>query len=418
MTDQPSIHEQDERLKIRAAPPSITRINRKTLMLGGGIVMLAIFAAVSTGLKPQSNAGPTGPELYNVQHTNPAEGLAALPASYSDITKQGSTAFIPLGDPLPGDFGAGVLATERSFGIQPTFSQRFESDFRPDPEIERQRARQLKTAALAEEAARAPVFFKLESQSANAVPNNQGLNLTSELLALGAAPSSQTPTIDQAGGRSLQSSTSAFASEPSQSDIYNPHRIEAPASPFQVMAGTLIPASLITGINSDLPGTIIAQVTQPVYDTVTGRNVLIPQGSRLIGRYESEISLGQDRALVTWDRIIFPDGGSIQITAPGADAMGQSGLQDRTNHHWRRTFVAAGLATVLGIGTEIGASSEDDIVRAIRRGTGDTITETGQQIVERNLGIPPTITIRPGWPVRVIVTRDLILEPLQTGPSP
>ena len=177
------------------------------------------------------------------------------------------------------------------------------------------------------------------------------------------------------------------------------------------MAGTLIPASLVTGINSDLPGTIIAQVTQTVYDTVTGRHVLIPQGSRLIGRYQSEVSFGQDRALVTWDRIIFPDGSSIQISAPGADAQGYAGLSDRTDHHWDRVFVAAGLATILGIGAELGADGDGDIERAIRRGTTDTVNQAGQRVVDRNLGIQPTIRVRSGWPVRVIVTRDLILRP-------
>lgn len=177
------------------------------------------------------------------------------------------------------------------------------------------------------------------------------------------------------------------------------------------MAGTLIPASLVTGINSDLPGTIVAQVTQPVYDTVTGQYVLIPQGSRLIGRYQSEVSFGQNRALVTWDRIIFPDGSSIVISAPGADAQGYAGLSDRTDHHWDRVFIAAGLATILGVGAELGADGDGDIERAIRRGTTDAINQAGQRVVDRNLGIQPTIRVRPGWPVRVVVTRDLILRP-------
>ncbi|MEM0985578.1 MAG: TrbI/VirB10 family protein [Pseudomonadota bacterium] len=202
-----------------------------------------------------------------------------------------------------------------------------------------------------------------------------------------------------------------FASEGAGSDIYNPHQVEDPASPFQVMAGTLIPASLVTGINSDLPGTIVAQVTQPVYDTVSGQYVLIPQGSRLIGRYQSEVSFGQDRALISLDRIIFPDGSSIVISALGADAQGSAGLADRVDHHWDRVFAAAGLATILGIGAELGAGGEDEIERAVRRGVGDTVNQAGQRVVDRNLGIQPTITIRPGWPVRVVVTRDLILRP-------
>ena len=214
-----------------------------------------------------------------------------------------------------------------------------------------------------------------------------------------------------AGDPNLQDRKQAFSEQSPSSDIYNLHRVEDPLSPYQVMAGTMIPASLVTGINSDLPGTIIAQVTQPVYDTVAGKFVLIPQGSRLIGRYQSEVSFGQDRALVVWDRILFPNGTSITISEPGADAQGASGLADRTDHHWNRVFAAAGLATLLGIGSELGNGDDDDIIRAIRSGTSDTVNQAGQRAVDRNLGIQPTIRVRPGWPVRVIVTRDLVLRP-------
>ena len=123
------------------------------------------------------------------------------------------------------------------------------------------------------------------------------------------------------------------------------------------------------------------------------------------------MSFGQDRALVVWDRILFPDGTSITISEPGADAQGVSGLADRTDHHWDRVFAAAGLATLLGIGSELGNGDDDDVVRAVRRGTSDTVNQAGQRAVDRNLGIQPTIRVRPGWPVRVIVTRDLVLRP-------
>lgn len=170
-----------------------------------------------------------------------------------------------------------------------------------------------------------------------------------------------------------------------------------------------------TGINSDLPGTVIAQVTQPVYDTVTGAHLLIPQGARLLGRYQSEVSFGQDRALVVWDRIMFPDGSSIRISEPGTDASGAAGVTDRTDHHWNRVFAAAGLATILGVGAELGSDSEDDISRAIRRGTTGTVIQAGQRAVDRSLTIQPTIRVRPGWPVRVLVTRDVILHPYTEG---
>jgi type IV secretion system protein VirB10 len=322
-----------------------------------------------------------------------------------------------LGPPLSGDLGATILSAERDLGIEPEYADRFEDDFRPNPADEAARARRMREAALAEDAARAPVFFKLQSESAalpTGKPSSRDLagDLRSELLALAATPTATPPTFAQPADTNLQDRKLAFAGDGGGSDIYNPHQVEDPLSPYQVMAGTLIPASLVTGINSDLPGTIVAQVTQPVYDTVTGQYLLIPQGARLIGHYQSEVSFGQDRALVVWDRIIFPDGASIQISEPGADGEGYAGLSDRTDHHWDRVFAAAGLATILGIGAELGPSSEDDdIVRAIRRGTTDTVNQVGQRAVDRSLGIQPTIRIRPGWPVRVVVTRDLILRP-------
>jgi type IV secretion system protein VirB10 len=319
---------------------------------------------------------------------------------------------------MSGDLGSTILAAERELGLQPEYVNAYENDFRPNPVDEAARAQRMREAAMAEEAAKAPVFFQLQStvrpgqaDAPQHAPRDPGFELGSELLALAAQPPNLTVGLGAPSDPNLQSRKKAFASEAGNADIYNPNRLQDPQSPYQVMAGTLIPASLITGINSDLPGTIIAQVTQPVYDTVTGGHLLIPQGARLIGRYQSEVSFGQDRALVVWDRLIFPDGSSIQISEPGADASGYAGLSDRTDHHWDRVFIAAGLATLLGIGAELGSDGDGDIERAIRRGTSDTVNQAGQQVVDRNLGIQPTIRVRPGWPVSVIVTRDMILEP-------
>jgi len=191
------------------------------------------------------------------------------------------------------------------------------------------------------------------------------------------------------------------------------------------MAGTTIPASLITGLNSDLPGSIIAQVTQNVYDTATGAHVLIPQGSRLIGRYDARVSFGQSRALVVWDRIIFPDTSSILIEAlPGTDQQGFAGLRDRVDNHLGRLFLAVGLATLLEVGSELSFSNDQgDIAEAIEESIQGSANQTGQRIVDRNLNIQPTLRVRPGWPLRVIVTRDLILRPyaqprLRQGETP
>ena len=422
MSEPIPFDEHAERLKIRSSPKPVTRINRKVVMVGAGLGVLALFAAMSIALKSPTATDPDARrELYNTTNTRTPEGLTTLPASYSDIAPI-EDRIARLGPPLSGDLGATMLQAERELGIEPEYVTRFEGDFRPNPADEAERARRMREAALADEAARAPVFFQLQSETGGQTVADKrpayrdpALDLGSELLALAALPRGASSAFGAPADTNLQSRKLAFASDGPDSDIYNAHRVEDPASPFQVMAGTLIPASLVTGINSDLPGTIIAQVTQPVFDTVTGQHLLIPQGSRLIGRYQSEVSFGQDRALVTWDRIIFPDGSSIVISAPGADAQGYAGLSDRTDHHWGRVFAAAGLATILGIGAELGSDGDGDIERAIRRGTTDTINQAGQRVVDRNLGIQPTIRVRPGWPVRVVVTRDLILRSHSQG---
>ena len=184
-------------------------------------------------------------------------------------------------------------------------------------------------------------------------------------------------------------------------------------SPYVVQAGAVIPAALITGIRSDLPGQVTAQVTENVYDSPTGKYLLIPQGSKLIGTYDSRISFGQDRVLLVWTRLIMPSGRSIVLERQsGADTQGFAELEDQVDYHWLRLFAAAALSTVLGVGSELGATNNDNaIVQALREGSSNSLNQTGQQVVRRNLNIQPTITICPGFPVRVIVNRDLVLAP-------
>ena len=195
--------------------------------------------------------------------------------------------------------------------------------------------------------------------------------------------------------------------------IYNPHSLQNPVSPYQVMAGTVIAASLITGLNSDLPGEIIAQVTEPVYDTVTGGYLLIPQGARLLGKYDSAVAFGQDRALVVWQRLLLPDGSSMVLdNLPATDTAGFAGLTDQVDFHSWALIKGIGLSTVLSIGSELAFQNTDsDLLKAVQRGSQDNINKAGQAIVERNLNISPTIRIRPGFPLRVIVHKDIILRP-------
>jgi type IV secretion system protein VirB10 len=190
-------------------------------------------------------------------------------------------------------------------------------------------------------------------------------------------------------------------------------RIEAPASPYVLQAGAVIPAALLTGLRSDLPGLVTAQVTENVRDSATGNTLLIPQGTRLVGQYDAQVAFGQTRALLVWTRLIMPNGRSIVLERqPGTDAEGYAGLEDEVDNHWGALFKAAVLSTLLSLGSEVGSSgNEDELIRAIRRGGADSVNQIGQRIVGRSLNVQPTITIRPGFPVRVLVTRDLVLEP-------
>jgi len=232
-----------------------------------------------------------------------------------------------------------------------------------------------------------------------------------------AAPTGQAdgPPADPESLLNMQDRKSAFLNAAVDRKTVSPDRLASPASRYVVQAGAVIPAALLTGIRSDLPGQVTAQVTENVYDSPTGKYLLVPQGSKLVGIYDSQISFGQDRVLLVWTRLLMPNGRSIVLERqPGADTQGFAGLEDEVDHHWGRLLTAAALSTVLGVSAELGSTNNDSaIVTALRHGSTDSLNQTGQQVVRRNLNIQPTITIRPGFPVRVIVNRDLVLTPYQ-----
>ena len=204
----------------------------------------------------------------------------------------------------------------------------------------------------------------------------------------------------------------AFANAPTDRRTVSPDRVRPPASPYVLQAGAVIAAALVTGLRSDLPGQVSEQVTENVYDGRTGRILLIPQGARLLGQYDAQITFGQSRALLVWTRILMPNGRSVVLERqPATDADGYAGLEDEVDNRWGTLFKAAALSTILSIGAEAGSGNDSGLLQALRRGTSDSIGQTGRQLVERSLDVRPTITIRPGFPVRVLVTRDLVLEP-------
>jgi type IV secretory pathway VirB10-like protein len=233
----------------------------------------------------------------------------------------------------------------------------------------------------------------------------------------GGAPSSpQLLPTAAAGGRN---NVAQFGKDSSgeQGDRWKlDSRLEAPRSPFELRAGFVIPGTLISGINSELPGQIMAQVAQNVYDTPTGKHLLIPQGSRLVGRYSSDVAYGQARVLVAWQRIVFPDGKAIDIGAmPGADGVGYAGLTDQVNNHYLRLFGSALLmsAVTAGITYSQGQNQGSSVYgaptasSAMSEALGQQLGQVTAQLIAKNMNIAPTLEIRPGYRFNVIVARDM-----------
>ncbi len=246
-----------------------------------------------------------------------------------------------------------------------------------------------------------------------ATPNG-GQIATVTSPALAAAQAATAPLTGGAIDLASQDHKLAFLNGNIDRDTVSPDRVQAPASSFTLQAGAVIPAALLTGLRSDLPGPVTAQVTEDVYDSPTGKILLIPQGARLIGQYDAQIAFGQSRALLVWNRLIMPNGRSIVLERqPGADPEGYAGLEDEVDNHWGMLFKAAILSTLLSVGSEAGNSNnnQNSLVQALRQGSSQSFSQVGEQVVGRSLNVQPTITIRPGFPVRVLVTHDLVLEP-------
>jgi type IV secretion system protein TrbI len=166
--------------------------------------------------------------------------------------------------------------------------------------------------------------------------------------------------------------------------------------------------------------TAVQKITLSSSRDIPFNKLVLTQGARLIGQYDSSVAFGQSRILLVWTRLIMPDGTSIVLKRqPGADTGGYAGLEDEVDNHWGMLFKAAVLSTLLSVGAEAGTSrDENNLVQAIRSGASNSISQTGRQIVQRQLNIQPTLTIRPGFPVRVLVSRDLILTPYGQGTTP
>lgn len=198
---------------------------------------------------------------------------------------------------------------------------------------------------------------------------------------------------------------------------YLAHVRQAPISPFEVKAGTVIPAVMITGINSDLPGQLSAQVSQNVYNTESGDHLVIPQGSKLVGRYDSQVAFGQKRVLVVWDRLIFPDASSVELAGmPGSDQAGYAGFEDQVDNHYFKIFGSAILMSFISAGAQLSqpdntnGSDSEDASTTLSAALGQQIGQVSAEMTRKNLKIQPTLKIRPGYRFNVMVNKDIAFQ--------
>jgi type IV secretory pathway VirB10-like protein len=389
-------------LRLRPEPTRVTRLSRKVLIGLGGVAGAAILGSLIWALDTRQRGKEQPSELFTTDNRTIADGLQGLPKDYSGVPK--------LGPALPGDLGRPILRAQER-GQQPQI-----------PDITTPRADPEEQRRLAEiEAARVAKLFANTNARPNPAQTDAGAgNAVKDTVSSLSAPFEPPGPDSQGATQSMQDRKLAFVQAEPDRRTVSADRLARQASPYVVQAGTIIPAALITGIRSNLPGQITAQVTENVYDSPTGAYLLIPQGAKLIGQYDSQVTYGQSRVLLVWSRLIMPDGTSIVLERQqGADAQGFSGLEDDVDHHWGQLFRAAALSTLLGVGTSLGSSNnESDIARAIRQGTQDSVSTLGQQIVRSQLGVQPTLTVRPGFPIRVLVNRDLVLAPYGTTKDP
>jgi type IV secretory pathway VirB10-like protein len=389
-----------EALVLRASPGRVTRFRRGAIIAIAAAGSTAIAGAAWLALKPATLSLIAPGEDKQIGTKAPPDALAGAPAGYGDVPK--------LGPPLPGDLGRPILERQRQLGgpLSADPNADVASKVAQDAEAERQRA-----AAERRTARESGVMLQLAGGRATAAP------ATAVAADTPSAPEGAKPFLDPDLDPNAQARKNELVGRANRDEDTNPHALTAAPSPYTLSAGSLIAASLITGLNSDLPGLVAAQVTENAYDSVTGRILLIPQGSRLIGSYDSVVAFGQSRALLVWQRIILPDGSSIRIdNVPATDTQGYAGLSDRIDRHTWQLLKGVVLSTLLGVGTELSfGSGESDLVRAIRESAQQSGARAGDQLVTRNLNIQPTLRVRPGWPLRVVLHKDIVLRPWRGG---
>ncbi|WP_077966940.1 IncP-type conjugal transfer protein TrbI [Ensifer adhaerens] len=413
-------------LQLSHTPKNIRRVNRVPLLVAGAmmIIFLAVLVAglASRGIGQRSDSGAGEPSngsassfAENIKR-GVADGIIAEPleARTAGIAAEPSTE-VPLSDiQTPPDKTSlpGSTAETRSQGNEDDWLNQFERERKE--QLLRERHRQDMARLQARDAA-------LDSPLAVEIKNgDEPAKLESS--SSGNTPTSRNPAdvlsraLEGAGGDpNLQASKEAFFNSDIKELGYLPKGVVPAQSPFELKRGSVIPATLITGINSDLPGRISAQVNHPIYDSATGRHLIIPQGTKLFGRYDAEVAFGQSRVLVIWTDLIFPNGSTLQIGGmAGTDAKGYGGFKDKVDRHLLRTFGSAALVALIGAGIDMSLPTDerdrgrDTASDAARRSFAETFGRVAERTIVKNLDVQPTLRIRPGYIFNVLVDQDIV----------
>ena len=408
-------------LSMHTPQPRVTRLKPKAVML----ILLAAAGAVGTALVIGLGGAPS---VRQVQRSKPSSNSAVQPSSeIADNNALVSTLPQTYTWPQANNHAAATVPGHTTTTVGNSLRSAV-SQSKSTTAPERQRLRELKSLQRQwRQAMNAPVVFAGMADQAYhnggtgtpRMANPSSLGAGNDLIASGGVIPPGMPTPDGHSsygnqGSGIQQEHRAFLQRAAAIQPYPAQPLTPPTSPYEIQAGTVIPGALVTGINSDLPGQIIGVVTKNVFDSVTGKYLLIPQGSRLLGRYSSVVGNGENRILIAWQRLILPNGNSIVLDAmPGTDQEGQSGLHDKVNYHFKKLAEAAALSTAIAYGGNLAinpnsTSTNQDVV-------GNTISQNasriGQRIINRQLDVQPTITIRPGWPFQVLANKDMILKP-------
>lgn len=411
---------------------AMRRLNRLPILIAMGIIVL-VLGVVVVGLSWRGLTFNRGTDL--------ASATNAPATSFGDQLKRGISNGI-IGEPDRQDVfqptPVVVETTEKPVPARERENAQDERRSRLEPEGEwkarlqreqdEQFAREVQRQRMARLQARATAFdspLKIDIAKATESQQRSGTD---------ARPSSQDPgggsdlyaTAMRSGllGQNVDPNGQITKEDFFNQDIkelgYLPNRVVPQISPYELKRGSVIPATLITGLNSDLPGRITAQVSQNVYDSATGRRLLVPQGTKLFGRYDSKVSFGQQRVLVVWTDLIFPNGSTLQIGGiAGTDAEGYGGFKDKVDRHLWRTFGSAALVALIGTGIDMSLpesstlGTQDTASDAARRNFAESFGRVAEQAISRNMNVQPTIRVRPGYNFNVLVDQDIIFP----GPS-